>query len=168
MASAQDRAKHASQYWGAIERVTLAGGNTQDVWAAINAQAEAMGMESAGVNASDIAPLRTQAVRNREALARLERNAPGDLITGQMIGTAPWARDLGQQNLTPTYSVRFEHTTVSNGVETTTWRTSLFKEGTLPQTREELEAALNGDAEQMARGYGVGHVSIGSYSIAAI
>lgn len=154
----------ALQYWGPIEAGTLKGENTQQIWQRIHNQAEALGYDKPGVTARDIAFLRSQAVESRTAREHLNRLGPDDLIDGQAFGTAPWARGLHEQNVLERVQVRFEHKIVTDGVESTVWRTSLFT-GSMPRSKRELELALEGDAANMAAEYGVGNGGIGDYSI---
>lgn len=156
--------RRATQYWKSIEAVTLAGGSTQELWAAINAHAQALGYESAGISIFDVNALRSRAVANRGALQNLDALGPDDLITGPAIGRAPWERDLNRQNALPMWQVSFEHHIRVDGEDVTIWRSTMFQ-GSVPRTRRELELALDEDAERMADEYGQEHVGIGAYSI---
>lgn len=168
MAEFSKAQRRAMQYWGPVESVTLAGGSTADLWAAINAHATALGYESAGISATDVNWLRQRAGANRAAISRLEQLGPDDRIDGNQIGQAPWGRSLDKQAAVPMWSVRFEHQfNDANGDEQTAWRTSTFT-GSIPRSRRELEAALNEDGENLAREYEIEHVGIGAYNITAV
>lgn len=159
--------RRALQYWGVIESVTLAGGSTQDLWQAINAQAEALGYERSGISIQNVNRLRSQAVALRQAGNRLEQLGPDDLLGGLQIGQAPWARPLGQQVSTPMWSVRFEHLIERDGVQLSEYRTSTFT-GTVPRSRRELEEALDEDGANLANDYGATHLGIGEYRVLAV
>jgi hypothetical protein len=159
--------RRALQYWGPIEHGTLAGENTAQIWQRIRDQAAALGYDTPGVGARDIAYLRSQAVGIRTARDQLERAGEQDLITGEMIGSVPWSRGLASQNVVPKWQVRFEHNIVVDGRETTVWRTSMFT-GSIPRSRRELETDLNADAANLAREYEVGNAGIGAYHILAV
>lgn len=168
MAEFSKEQKRAMQYWGPVESVTRQGGSTEELWAAINAHAEALGYEQAGISATDVNWLRQRAVANREALERLNQLGPDDRIDGIHIGQAPWGRPLDRQTAVPMWSVRFEHVfTDANGDEQTAWRTSTFT-GSVPRSRRELEAALNEDGENLAGEYEIEHVGIGAYDVMAV
>lgn len=158
--------RRATQYWGSIEGVTRAGGSVTDLWRGINEQAAALGYDTAGISAIDVNRLRSLAVSNRNAERSLDRLGPDDLITGDAIGQAPWARSLNEQNAVPMWSVRFEHIVIVDGEEVTQYRTSVFT-GEVPRTRRELELALEEDGENLAGEYEVEHVGIGGYTILA-
>lgn len=165
MADFSKEQRRAMQYWGPVERVVNAGGSTEELWAAINAHAAALGYERAGVSATDMNWLRQQAVANREASNRLAALGPDDRIDGPAVPRAPWGRPLQQQVAVPMWSARFEHIfTDSNGQEQRKWRYTTGT-GTFPRSRRELERAINEDAERLANDYEVEHVGIGAYSL---
>lgn len=165
MADFTKEQRRAMQYWGPVEHVVNAGGSTEDLWAAINAHAAALGYERAGVSAVDMNWLRQRAVANREANNRLAALGPNDRIDGPAVARAPWGRPLQQQTAVPMWSVRFEHIfTDSNGDEQSAWRYTTGT-GTFPRSRAELEAAISEDAERLADEYEVQHVGIGAYSL---
>lgn len=166
MANLTPEERRALQYWGPIESVTLSGGSTENLWAAINAHASALGYDTPRIGATAINRLRTRAVANREAMTRLAGLGPDDLITGQHIAQAPWARGLTAQNALPMWQVQFEHIIKIDGVETTVYHSTVFQ-GTVPSSRRELEAAIEEDAIEIARRYQQEHVGIGSYRILA-
>lgn len=166
MANLTPEERRATQYWGPIESVTLHGGSTEDLWAAINAHAEALGYPSPQISATAVNRLRTIAVSNREAMARLAELGPDDLITGNQIGLAPWARGLDRMNAVPMWQVQFEHLVERDGVPQSVYRTTMFQ-GAVPRSRAELEAAIEEDAMEMASRYKEEHVGIGFYRILA-
>lgn len=166
LANLSPEERRALQYWGPIESVTLRGGSTEDLWAAINAHAEALGYPSAQISATAINRLRTRAVGNREAMDRLGQLGPDDLITGRQIGRAPWERGLDKQNAMPMWQVQFEHIVEVDGQQISVYRTTMFQ-GTVPTSRRELELAIEEDAIELANRYGQEHVGIGSYRILA-
>lgn len=167
MAQFNPEDKRALQYWGPIESVTLRGGSTQELWQAINDQAAALGYDKAGISIQNVNRLRQAAVELRETGNRLDRLGPDDLLTGQEIGTAPWARPLADQIATPMWSARFEHIIQRGGVEISEYRTTTFN-GIVPRSRRELEDALDEDGQQLAGEYDAEHVGIGEYRVMAV
>lgn len=167
MAELSPGEKRALQYWGVIESATLAGANTQELWQRINDQAAALGYESAGVSARDVARMRSQAVGIRNAANTLAGLGPHDRIDSGAIGNAPWARDIRGQNTVPLWQVKFEHTVIREGEQVTEYRTSVFT-GSIPRTRHELELQLSQDAAGLADSYGVEDAGVGDYFIMAM
>lgn len=156
--------KRAMFYWGDIEAATLNGESTADIWARIRAHQEDPAGHAPSISATDVGWLRSKAVELRNAGYQLSALGAEDLITGNVIPTAPWARELASRNTVGMWQVRFEHETESNGVRSTNWRTIMFQ-GDLPRTRAELEAAIEGDAVEIANKYNVAHLAVGNYTL---
>ena len=137
-------------YWGVIQAAAAQHMTTADLWAAIRGAAEQAGLASPGVNASDISVLRGYAgamVRAADALAASE---PGLGLTSSMIATAPWARPLAEQNLSPMFQATYKITGLSpTGAPVEGWLTSVFNTQTLPGTVGELLDQLSQDTLDM-------------------
>lgn len=156
--------RRAMFYWGDIEAATLAGESTGQIWDRIRAHQDDPSSHAPAISATDVGWLRSKAVELRNAGSQLAQLGAEDMITGQVIPTAPWARELQSRNTVGMWQVRFEHQTESNGVLSTNWRTIMFQ-GDLPRTRAELEAAIEGDAIEIANKYNVTHVAVGNYTL---
>jgi len=155
------------QYWGTIEHAVSARASTADLWTAVHAAAEAAGNPLTDVSAADMSILRGAAVAVRVAAENLAAITEPTSIDVSMIAQAPWSRPLAEQNALGAWQVRFEMTTVEDGVESTSWYTTLF-EGALPATTDLLSAAVTEDAESLASSYDVGFGGIGALQILAV
>lgn len=158
----------ALQFWGVATGAVASRATTAEVWGAINDAAAAMGMSSPGLSLRDFNTLRSQAASVRNASERLDSGQFESQITGDMIGTPPWARDLAERNAAPMYQVRFKHDTAdSEGFITSDWRTVVFSSG-LPPTLAAFHDALDQDAQALADKYNTDHVAVSSVTILAI
>lgn len=160
--------RSALQYWGVASGAVADRAGTADVWAAINAHATSMGRDTAGLSLSDFNQLRSAAAGVRNSGEALAAGRAESAITGDMIGTPPWARTLGEQNAQPLFQARFQHTTTDlDGNESTDWRTVTFSGG-LPATHGDFMTALGHDAEALADKYGTAHVGIDSITLLGV
>lgn len=155
------------QYWGTIEAAVSAKATTADLWTAVNAAAEAAGNPLSDITAADMSVVRGYANAIQRAAEALNSAESGTTIDNSMIAEAPWARSAAEQNVLGAWQVRFEMTTVENGVETTGWFTTLF-EGALPATTDLLGQAVEEDAANLAADYDVGFGGIGRLQILAV
>lgn len=155
----------ALQYWGVASGAVAARATTAEVWAAINAAAQANGQESAGLTLGDFNKLRSAAAGVRNASEYLAQGNPESVIEDAMIGSPPWARPLSEQNAAPMFQARFLHTTADDeGNESADWRTVTFSSG-LPPTLDAFHTALQQDAEALADKYNSQHVDVDSITI---
>lgn len=160
-------AQKALAYWPQIEYAASAGLTTADMWGIIRDAAEELGLASPGVSAAGVSTLRGLAGGIQRAAQVLEAS-PGDrALTAQQFAQAPWSRPLAEQNAFPEYHVRYQHTVIIDGEETTVWRTSRFA-GRYPSTVEELRQDVDEDAEQIADKYGEEHVGVAGLQLLAV
>lgn len=152
-------------YYGTIVAGTLAHDTTSQIWARINAAAEAQGFAPPAVSATALNPIRQLASQNAYAAERLNAQPAGASIQSEMIGVDPSFRFAVAENPVTQYNVRFEHNVVENGVASTIWRTDQFT-GALPPTIDQLRERLDADAQLLADEYNQAHVGIGAISIA--
>lgn len=149
---------------GAIQEGSAAHETTAQLWDRIHTEATAQGMDISGAGATDLGQLRAWASSNVYAAEAIAKSSGSRSIDASMIGAELYAGAgviEGRQQL---YNIRFEHTVIENGVEISLWRTSQIT-GLLPPTIDDLEAIMEGDAQQLADEYNQTHVSIGSISI---
>lgn len=107
---------------------------------------------------------------NRIAHARdeLGRAAPESVITPDMIGVPPWARDEQVMLTTPIWHVTFTFTYLDQaGNIQTDYRTSIF-EMTMPETAGELQDAITADAQALADKYNVTFQDASVHEILAV
>lgn len=159
-----DAAKKALVYWPQIEYAASAGLNTADLWSILRDTALEIGLSSPGVSILGVNQLRglaTQIQRNAREVAGL---ADSKRLLGRMISTPPWARHNTGRNVDPVFHVRYQHTFITNGEESTEWRSSRFG-GKLPRTIGDLRQAIDFDAQQLATKYGVEHAGISDLQI---
>ena len=154
----------ALQFWGVINKATADRVGTAELWQRINAASAAAGHARPGFGIADLQKVRSLAVGVRAMQAAFNSLGGDDLITGDQIAQAPWSRPLASRNVVGMWQVEFEHVTRVNGVEQSNYRVTTFT-GTVPRTRNELQAAIEQDASRMARDYGTEHVDIGDYRL---
>lgn len=156
--------KRALGFYGAVEAAVQQRQSTAELWDSLRAAAESFGLESPGLSLQDVNQLRSMAagVRNSGEAFGHAQGSYG--IDASMIASAPWSRPLAQQAGLKMFQVRFQHqTTGPNGPETN-WR-SVFLNGPLPPTKDDLLASIEVDAQQFAMRYGHEHVGIGSLTL---
>jgi len=154
-------------YWGTIVSAVNQRVSTAELWNMVRDVATREGVELKGVGAIDMGRLRSIAAGQRTAAENLGAARPGQVITGQMIGTDLSARSSQLQAMAPSWIVRFEHDVIVSGELTTVWRSSTF-DGSLPPTIDDLRSAIEADAEAMAEDYDVSHAGIGRLQISAV
>ena len=158
----------ALQFWGVASGAVADRQSTAEVWAAINTAATNMGMDSPGLSLRDFNTLRSHAASVRNASEALASGFVDSQITGEMIGTPPWARSLDERNAAPLYQARFLHDTAdAEGNITSDWRTVVFSSG-LPPTLSAFNDALGQDAQALADKYNTEHVGVSQVTIMAI
>lgn len=154
-------------YWGQIQAAVAERWDTHALYSAVyNAQVDA-GNAPGGFSITDMGALRSLAVGQRNADAAFNSAQQSSPIDATMIGLAPWSNPLEVRNLAPSWEVRFEQTLLQDGVETTIWRTTVI-DGQLPGSVGDLNAQLDGEAQDLANSYGETHMAIGNVSITAV
>lgn len=154
-------------YFATVEFGTRLRMNTADLWSLVRDRAENAGLASPGLTLANMNRLRAQAAAIRTSDTNLAR-ATGNLAIGaNMIGLAPWARDLNQRNALRQWQVRFRHTTSGPEGESTDRRTVVYT-GTLPPTVDDLQQEIEQDAMAMAIKYQHDHVGVDQLSILEI
>lgn len=155
-------------YWPYIDQAARERWTTQRLWESIRFARDTSDVPLPDVTVTGVSELRRYAGSIRETSRQLE-NAPGDnTLDRRYIADAPWARDLNERNASPLFQVRFQHSIVKEGVETTEWRTSMIYGHSFPSTKGELEEAIDLDATEMAAKYGVTHAGVGGFQIMAV
>lgn len=150
-------------YWGAIEHAVASRASTADLWAAIRGVTADPSNKLTGISFREVNQLRSAAAGIRNAGQRLNAAEPDQVLRGNMLHTAPWARSEDQRELTPKLQVRFEHTVLNQGVPETEWRTYLHP-GPAPQTVGDLRDLVDRAGRELARDYEVEHFGVGSIS----
>lgn len=154
-------------YWGTIQQAVSERASTADLWSAVRNVAAAEGVSFIGVTATDMSALRGIAAGQRNARETLAAARPDQAIEPTMIASDLSARGQAEQNLAPSWLVRFEHDITVNGQLQTVWRTSTI-DGFLPATKSDLLASVTQDAVGMADDYGVTHIGVGQMQISAV
>lgn len=154
----------ALPYWGIIERGAAEGLGAADLWADIRAAAEDIGLASPGVSASEVSQLYSQAVGIQRKAERFGRAHPSERMDGRYVANAPWTRAQGERDALSVWQVRYQHTVLGPDGPQSEWRTSVFS-GALPDTVEDLRAAIEQDAEQLALKYGFAHVGTDDHQV---
>lgn len=158
MRALSEAALRALAYWPQIEWAAANHLTTADLWANIHAAADELGLSSPGAPLQGVNELRAMATRIQAASARLNTAPPTNRLRAEYRALAPWSRSQRQMNTSPMYSVRFAHTFMSNGEQITEWRTSVFN-GRPPRTVGQLFELVDNDARNLAKDYGVEHLS---------
>jgi hypothetical protein len=167
MADLSDAAKAAMRYYPEIQGSVSSNASTADVWAAIRDRAGELGLGTPGVTIQGVNELRSYAAQIRNASQRLNKAPDNYALEANMIAQAPWSRSITDQEAEPMWQVRFQHTTLHDGVETTEWRTSVFRNA-LPPTVGALARDVESDAYEMAADYGFEHTGIDNIAVLAI
>jgi hypothetical protein len=154
-------------YWGPIMQSVTERATTAEIWATVRAAAAAEGAPLTGVGIQDMNFMRGIANSQARSLRELGSALPSQVIESTMIGRDLSSRSLADQELARRWIVRFEHDVTIDGGLQTLWRSSVF-EGILPNTKGDILNALEQDAQALAEDYGVTHIGIGSFTIAAV
>lgn len=162
-AGARAGLRYFGAIWGAVEQHAP----TAAIWDAIKGASASFGVETAGIDVRAVNQLRAMAADLRNSRDALTRAEDHHALDSTMIGTAPWSRDLGQQNALGMWQARFEHKFIENGLPQSEIRTIVFTSG-LPVTAGDLRAAVEDDAESLADKYGTEHVGVGAITLIAV
>jgi hypothetical protein len=139
---------------------------TAEVWQGIREAAAATGQAIPAGMFDAVNLMRSRAVgvvRGSEALAGA---APGDAITGSMIGQQLYARGAAAMALSPAYHVRFEVAVTAGGQTRTGWY-NLEYTGNLPATVGGLMSDISAYATGLGDTYGSAMGGIGTVQIGA-
>lgn len=148
--------------FGAIQASAYAGESTAEVWARLNAAAEAQGLTSVGLSAADVSQLRGYAGQIADAARQLEAADPGLGLTSGMVGLAPWSMGLNQLEVAPEYWARVEMTVADEaGNQSTGWIT-MTGINSLNMTAGDLNTLIQANAEAAAISEGTGTTPRGS------
>jgi hypothetical protein len=154
-------------YWSTIQAGVEGRLSTADLWSAIQSAAIAdTGNPIRGASSADLSRLRGLAAANRQAAQNFESAATTYGLTPDMIGASLRSSGVANADTPRDWLVRFEHTVIDNGVESTIWRSSLFR-GTLPPTKQSLLDTIEADGMNLASDYQQTHVGIGGLRIMA-
>lgn len=156
-------------YFGVIQNAVSQRKNTSELYANLRAAFAESGQTFQGIPIGAVSTARGLAaqIRNtREAFTA----APGDsTIDASMVAQNWYSRPLSDQNILPSYDIRFQHTYISEGETFTEWRTvtNLDLAGF---TKDELIAQLDEIAavDFVAHYEGIQHVSVGAVEISAV
>jgi hypothetical protein len=141
-------------WWNLISDAARAGFTASETIGLANQVAEDLGGKLTFSENTAISQLYGYARREVNAGTYFQSGTDQQSISGGMISTPPYARDLQEQNTYPLYHVKFEYTYLdSAGNQQTTYKTSVFSDA-LPDTIGELTSAVLDDAEAMAAKYG--------------
>lgn len=153
-----DSAVKALPYWPRIEYAAANNLTTAALWSLIRDDAAELGLEAPGVGIVGVSQLRGIAAGIQRNSAALNAAADERRLLTSMVSRPPWAGDTPRDAASRGYTVRFQHTTVVDGAESTEWRSVRFS-GALPRTVGDLRDLVNRDAIQLARKYKSAHVS---------
>lgn len=130
------KGERAFGYIGVIEAAARLRATTADVWSAIRAEAQRVGVTTLGISFSDVTAIRSWATKMRNADAAFARANPSDSITADMVTTAIWSpQDHAGIATTPNYSVRGVVTVQqSDGTVANQWMTWNFADNPFNQT----------------------------------
>ena len=96
--------ERAFGYIGVIEAAVRVKATTADVWAAVRAEAQRVGVPTLGISFGDVTAIRSWAVRMRNADTAFADANPSDSITADMVSTAIWSmQDHAGIATTPNY-----------------------------------------------------------------
>lgn len=160
-------AQRALAYWGPISRAASEHMTTRELWGAIRAESERLGLPSPGVTVRGVSQLRGLAGGIESRAREFNTYSDSRVLRGSMAAQAPWSRPLGEQRALPQYQIRFQHQYTSRGEQVTEWRTTMIP-ARLPRTVGDLRDLVAGDALQLARKYGVEHLGIGDLQVLAV
>jgi hypothetical protein len=148
-----DNVTRALKYWGNILAAASSGATTAELWQAIHAQQQQYGLETPQASATDVAILRGYANRIMNA-ASAYASASGDAaLTAEMMGIAPYT-DRSYQSISanPVYQVRFlNRVQRPDGSIVESYQTSVFQASDMPSTKDDLNAAIQFNADQLAQ-----------------
>lgn len=142
--------------FGSILGATYEGASTADIWDALKAGAEAQGLETVGLSASDVSQLRGFAGGITRAADNLANADPNLGITNDMIGTAPWSMDANSLALAPEYHARVEMTVADDAGNLSTGWYTLTGINSVNMTAADLNSLIQVNAEAAAAGEGAG------------
>lgn len=142
--------------FGSILGATYDGATTSEIWQSLRDAAQAQGLESVGLSASDVSQLRGAAGAIVAAAGNLASADPSLGLTSDMIGIAPWSMGQDTLNTSPEYWARVEMTVADeNGVLTTGW-TTMTGINSVNMTAGDLNTLIQANAEAAAMSQGPG------------
>lgn len=166
MPEAPNPAGKLAAYWGVVQAAVAERATTAELWASLRDAAASEGVDLSGISATAVNQMRAAAARNRNAGENLSRATGTDALTGSMIGSELYPRSAADREASPLWLVRFEHSTIADGIEATDWRTSAFS--TLPENVGDLRDMVEADGEDMGDEYGATHVGVGAIIITQV
>lgn len=145
----------ALAFYGAARGAVALRASTAEFFQAITDAAQAFGYESHGLSFAEVNQLRSAAVRVRNAADRFNRADGSTVLDASMIGREPYGRSLDQQAAQPLYHVTITLHTADpmTGDISSEFRRVQFA-GDLAISKDDLLAALDQDAQQLADTYG--------------
>lgn len=123
-----------AQYYGVIASASAERASAADLWALINAYEEQEGIARPTGLFAAVNTMRSLAVSGRNAGEKLTAASDDTVIDATMIAQNINSRPLDQQNLSPTFTIRYEATVLTGEGEQTVWR-SIIQRGSLPLTK---------------------------------
>lgn len=155
-------------WWNLVSDAARSGFTVTETTQLANQVASDLGGSLSFAENTAIGRLYGFARREINASNEFQAASPDTFISGDMISTPPYARDVQEQNSYPLYHVKFYYTYIdASGVEQTTIKTSA-QPLTLPDTIGELADAVSDDAEGFANKYGHQLVSAVPFAILAV
>lgn len=143
----------ALQFYGAARGAVAVRASTAEFYQALQGAAQSAGLESHGLNFSEVTQLRSAAARARNAQENFQSAPESYAIDASMIGVPPYARGLDQQAAMPIYTVGIQLHTMSEEGEVSSRYTQVRFTGQLPPTKADLLDAVGQDAEALADNY---------------
>lgn len=140
-------------FYGAILNAALEGQSTSEIWATIKAQAQALGLPSAGVSAADVSRIRGMAGAEVRAMNGLV-GAQGTDSPLTYAVSPPWAGTIQERNASPTYLVRYAVDGLTDPAGNQAWRTVKYGADNIPGSMDALLADLEAQNEAMDADYG--------------
>lgn len=164
MADDVPRLARPEVFWGKIMHMVRERADTATLWEDIRRQAAQDGLRLPRTILTDVARMRSAAVKLRTASEILSKAQGSDTITSAMMGRTIYARDLSSPEIVPQWHVRFSvPVTTSEGTEDR-WYMMQYQ-GTYPQTVDQLMGDLEAYASALAGSYGAEFGSVGSVEL---
>lgn len=158
-----------SQYYGVIASASAEKVSAADLWAYISAYEEQEGISRPAGLFSAVNTMRSIAVAGRNASQILVNASDETVITANMIAQNINSRPLNEQEIAPSFTIRYEATVLTSEGEQTVWR-SIIQGGNLPLTKGDLVDLAFGKLLDQSAGY-AGEIATGltgNFTISAI
>lgn len=164
MADPTPKYAQAGAFWGIVSRAAGEGVSATEVQKLVSAEAERLGVVTTFGVRQELSRLFSSAVQLRVGSERLTAAAPGEAITGSMLGQLPFGGSMGGAGGPRVFDVRVNYTAVRTGQEEADYVTLRYTGG-LPPTVGELRAEAEAVTSSLVEGYGAALTSVGSIQI---